>query len=343
MHVKKISFIAVATCALMALMASAAPLPTLIIDAAETSVSGASSGGYMAVQLHVAYSSSFKKGVGVVAGGPFNCAENSVLNAIGRCLGYAPIPVDELVATTNKWAREGLIDAPSQMETSKVYLFSSASDTVVKQATTFALQAFYQNYLPTTNIVHKQDIATEHAFVTDNYGAVCLTKASPFINNCGFDLAGALLQHLYGPLTISKTGALESGLIEFDQTPFATGHGMGTSGWIYVPKTCAAGAQCRLHVALHGCKQNSTDVGQEFVRNAGFNRWAENNNMVILYPQTGKGATNSCWDWWGYDSANYAKKSAPQMAAIMAMVEHLVRGTAPLPKAPAVEPTPAKR
>ena len=343
MHAKQKSFIAALALASLTLTVSAAPLPQLNLDKAQTSVSGASSGGYMAVQLHVAYSSSFKKGVGVVAGGPFNCADNSVLNAIGRCLGYAPIPVDELVATTHKWAREGLIDAPSQMESSKVYLFSSPSDTVVKQATTFALQAFYQNYLPAANIAHKQDIASEHAFVTDNYGAACLTKASPFINNCGFDLAGALLQHLYGPLAISKAGALESGLIEFDQTPFATGHGMGTSGWIYVPKTCAAGAQCRLHVALHGCKQNSTDVGQEFVRNAGYNRWADNNNIVVLYPQTGKGATNSCWDWWGYDSANYAKKSGPQMVAIMAMVEHLGRGTAPLTKVPSADLTPAKR
>ncbi len=343
MHAKRKSFIAALALAALTLTVSAAPLPQLNLDKTQTSVSGASSGGYMAVQLHVAYSSSFKKGIGVVAGGPFNCADNSVLNAIGRCLGYAPIPVDELVATTNKWAREGLIDASSQMESSKVYLFSSPSDTVVKQATTFALQAFYQNYLPAANIVHKQDIASEHAFVTDNYGAVCLTKAPPFINNCGFDLAGALLQHLYGPLTSSKAGALESGLIEFDQTPFATGHGMGASGWIYVPKTCAAGAQCRLHVALHGCKQNSTDVGQEFVRNAGYNRWADSNNMVILYPQTGKGAVNSCWDWWGYDSANYAKKSGPQMVAIMAMVEHLSRGTLSLTKLPPADLTPAKR
>ena len=46
---------------------AAVPLPQLKIDAGQTSVSGVSSGGYMAVQLHVAYSATFKKGVGVVA------------------------------------------------------------------------------------------------------------------------------------------------------------------------------------------------------------------------------------------------------------------------------------
>ncbi len=365
MHAKQMSltaasafasaFLVVVAFVSLALTVNAAPLPQLNLDRTQTSVSGASSGGYMAVQLHIAFSSSFKKGVGVVAGGPFNCADNSVLNAIGRCLGNAPIPVDDLVATTQKWAREGLIDPPSALENSKVYLFSSPSDTVVKPATTIALQAFYQNFLPAANIIHKRDIASEHGFVTDNYGAACLIKASPFINNCGFDLAGAMLQHLYGPLTASKAGGQESGsrssplsvpipgLIEFDQSPFVTSHGMGTSGWIYVPSSCAAGAQCRLHVALHGCKQNSTDVGQEFVRNAGYNRWAENNNIVVLYPQTGKGATNSCWDWWGYDSANYAKKSGPQMVAIMAMVGHVAGGSTALAKAPSADLTPAKR
>ena len=60
---------------------AAVPLPQLKIDAGQTSVSGVSSGGYMAVQLHVAYSATFKKGVGVVAAGPFNCAEGSVVDA----------------------------------------------------------------------------------------------------------------------------------------------------------------------------------------------------------------------------------------------------------------------
>ena len=49
----------------------------------------------------------------------------------------------------------------------------------------------------------------------------------------------------------------------------------------------------------------------------------------MLYPQTSQAATNSCWDWWGYDNANYAKKSGPQMAAIKAMVDKISSGTPP--------------
>ena len=307
--------------------ANAAPLPQLNIDAAQTTVSGASSGGYMAVQLHVAYSARFKKGAAIISGGPYNCAEGSVLSALTRCFGKLSIPVADLVATTQQWAKDGVIDSTANLAASKVYLFSAANDSVVKEATTTSLQTYYQSFVPATNIVHKKDIASEHAFVTDHYGATCLTKSTPFINNCGFDLAGALLQHLYGTLN-ARSSEPAGSLIEFDQTAFVTGHGMGTNGWAYVPKTCTAATSCRVHVALHGCKQNATDVGQEFVRNAGYNRWADTNNIVVLYPQTGKGATHSCWDWWGYDDANYAKRSAPQMTAIIAMIDHLSRSTA---------------
>ena len=320
-------------------VSDATPLPQLNIDKAQTTVSGASSGGYMAVQLHVAYSATFSKGAGVFSGGPFNCADASVLNAIGRCLGRGAIPVDALVATTNAWAKTGTIDPTSHLANSKVYLFSGAKDSVVPQSTSVDLQTYYQNFLPATNIVFKRDIDVEHAIVTDDFGASCLTKATPFINNCNFDMAGAMLQQLYGALNPRSKIITDASLVEFDQTPFVSGQGMATSGWVYIPQSCSAGAACRVHVALHGCKQNTADVGQAFIRNAGYNRWAEANNIVVLYPQTSQKATNSCWDWWGYNDANHAKKSAPQMTAIVAMLTQLSRGAKSAKPAPMPAPS----
>src|SRR4029450_5297438 len=51
-------------------------LPQLGLDVDETSVSGLSAGAYMAGQLQVAHSSHIV-GAGIVAGGPFGCAETS--------------------------------------------------------------------------------------------------------------------------------------------------------------------------------------------------------------------------------------------------------------------------
>jgi poly(3-hydroxybutyrate) depolymerase len=47
---------------------AAAPLPALVIDTTQTTVSGLSSGAFMAVQMHVAYSATFHTGAGIVAG-----------------------------------------------------------------------------------------------------------------------------------------------------------------------------------------------------------------------------------------------------------------------------------
>ena len=307
---------------------AAVNLPSLNIDSTQTTVSGLSSGGFMAAQLHVAYSATFKKGAGIVAGGPFYCAEGSVTNATGRCMASpSGIPTSSLVTTTNNWASQGSIDPVANLQSSKVYLFSGSIDSTVKTGVMDALKTYYNSFVPAANVVYKKDIAAEHAMITDDYGSTCSTNGSPYINDCNFDLAGTMLAHFYGTLNARNNGTLAAGnFVEFNQSQFITNHGMAPTGWAYIPAACTSGTQCRVHVVLHGCKQNVSTVQQQYVRNTGYNRWADTNNIVMIYPQTSTAATNSCWDWWGYDSANYAKKSGPQMAAIKAMVDQVSSG-----------------
>jgi poly(3-hydroxybutyrate) depolymerase len=100
--------------------AFAAPvaLPSYNVDPAFTSVSGLSSGGFMAVQLHVAFSATFKAGAGIVAGGPYYCAQGAVGTATGPCMAATSISkpaTSTLVSTTNSWAS---IPAPSTVPSS---------------------------------------------------------------------------------------------------------------------------------------------------------------------------------------------------------------------------------
>ena len=53
-------------------VAAEPPLPGFNADIAQTSISGISSGAYMAVQFGTAWSSIIT-GVGAIAGGPFGC------------------------------------------------------------------------------------------------------------------------------------------------------------------------------------------------------------------------------------------------------------------------------
>ncbi len=96
-------------------------LPSYNVDPAQTSISGLSSGAFMAAQMHVAYSATFKAGAGIVAGGPFYCAQGSVVTATGPCMAATSSSkpaTSSLISTTNTWAGQGLIDATSNLANS---------------------------------------------------------------------------------------------------------------------------------------------------------------------------------------------------------------------------------
>ncbi len=104
-----------------------------------------------------------------------------------------------------------------------------------------------------------------HAFITEEHGASCGVTGSPFIDDCDDDQAGNLLARIYGPLD-PPVDPPTGHLIEFDQREFLanpTDHGLGETGFVYVPVECADGATCRVHIAFHGCKQ-TTDMNNEF-------------------------------------------------------------------------------
>src|SRR6267143_814326 len=76
-------------CASGPLAQAADTLPALGADPSKTSVSGLSSGAFMAVQYQVAFSGSVI-GAGVVAGGPYYCAAAGFLSFTPICMGMNP-------------------------------------------------------------------------------------------------------------------------------------------------------------------------------------------------------------------------------------------------------------
>ena len=174
--------------------------------------------------------------------------------------------------------------------------------------------------------------------ITQQYGAECQLTDPPFVNDCDYDAAGLLLQHIYGKLTAPVTGLSAGKIISFDQSAFSHQDGGSTGlakvGYLYVPEACARLEVCRVHVAFHGCRQNADEVGDAFYRHAGYNPWAENNRIIILYPQTQASRFDpvnplGCWDWWGYSGADYAYRNGSQIHAVRSMLNQLSRGNQP--------------
>lgn len=318
-------------------------LPALGADPLGLTVSGISSGGYMAVQFQVAHSS-LVRGAGVLAGGPYYCAEGSTWRATSNCMSpssWSPPPpatqTRSRVETADQLKR---IDPVDHLRDDRVWLLSGGKDHTVETPVMDSLADFYREWLPADAIRYVKVADAGHAMIStaEPQPNACDTSEPPFINRCGdLDAAGELLKHLLGPLQAPVRPA-RGETIAFDQRPFVEGKPIDASladeGYVYVPLACRSGA-CRVHVAFHGCRQSHAQIGRRFIDNAGYNDWADSNRLIVLYPQTvpRSGFANGswkwvynpkgCWDWWGYSGIDYHTRDGVQIKAVRAMVERL--------------------
>lgn len=298
--------------------------PGFNLDGARITVSGISSGAYMAGQLHVAHSALID-GAALLAGGPYYCAEGSIQKALGPCIKGGDTGLDGLVAYAVAAAGAGRVDALGNLGDDVVWLFHGKKDVVVNHDAVVAAKEFYERVAPGASVTLVDDIDVIHGMPTLDKGVACDELASPFLNACGYDAAGELLNALY-PGLADKVEA-NGKLIEVQQ-PGGDSAEMLEKAYLYVPASCSDGQACGLHIAFHGCKQSSEMVGDTFARDAGYNEWAESNHLLVLYPQVASSQVApmnplGCWDWWGYTNENYATQSGLQIATVMATVESL--------------------
>jgi hypothetical protein len=278
----------------------------------------------MAIQLQVALSAQIR-GAGSVAGGIYGCAEGSALKAQTQCMYFSGVvDPEKYVEFAKDQARAGRIDSLANLKKARFYLFHSEEDQTVHFPALERLQNFVEAFTPKSQVKVVAAKEGAHAFPTMDYGASCDTTGSPFIVACKRDVAGEILSQLYPGI---KPPAKEAtgDLIAFDQSKYAElGAGVSNEGYLYVPKDCRSGI-CRLHIALHGCKMNADAIKAEFREHAGYNRWADTNRIVVLYPDTAKSLfnPNGCWDWFGYTGNDYATKSGKQIQFIAKMIRAL--------------------
>lgn len=361
-----------------ALVAGSAPAQSHVAlsgynaDIAQSSISGISSGGFMAVQFGTAWSSVIR-GVGVIAGGPFWCAQTDAsdafdafslpfLNATGLCMSGNPLAdLKRFTEKADAKAASGEIDSPQGLGQQKIYVFHGYNDGKVAKSVTDATVAFYRHYLGDPNrgnLYYQTSIGAGHSFVVaaDPHSGGpndCNVTARPFIDACGYDQAGIILQHIYGPLNAPNRGPLSGTLKSFDQSLYTDPRdpsplSLSETGYVFVPRDCEDGAPCRVHIALHGCLQDAGEIDRRFIDEAGYNAWADSNRLIVLYPQTAVSwylpyNPLACWDLWGYADQNdsYVTKSGSQIRTIKAMLDALTAraATAAVP-APAPDAAP---
>jgi len=290
---------------------------------------------FFSVQMHVAFSSLIR-GAAIFAGGPYDCAQDSVQTAEMQCMFALPPPNPSTsIATTDSRAAAGSVDATVNLANSQVYMFSGAKDATVKPPVMDALYSYYTHYIPASQVHYVKNVSAAHTQPTDDpvNTEPCSVSQSPYISDCNYDGAGEALNWLALPATLKPRNdqALNGTIIEWDQTAFCPNRNcaalsLADSGYAYVPTACGDGEPCMLFLAFHGCQQNYNAVGLQWVENSGFNKWADTNAIVVLYPQTiasmmSPSNPEGCWDWWGYVEKDYDTHTGSQMAFTKAMLE----------------------
>jgi hypothetical protein len=267
-----------------------------------------------------------------------------------RFWGLRPDPprAEDSLALVAEARRRGDIDDPANLADDRVWLFLGEKDEIVPQAVAAALRGVYEALgIGGARLrVEPNDPRrpANHGMPVDRFlgdsrfpKRDCSEHRPPFIVECGQEAAGLLLRHLH-PEGFNGTPAdphAAGALAAFDQTGFFDRRDAAASlsgvGYVYVPAACVGGGACRLHVAFHGCRQNVDARGadrahDDFVRDAGYNRWAAANRIVVLYPQTTESTLNPnrCWDFWGYTGPDYRTPRGPQMRAVKGMVDRLL-------------------
>ncbi len=315
------------------------------IDPAKVFVAGISSGGFAAVQMHVAHSSTFK-GAAVYAGGVYWCAgaggaATALANCGGETLPTGQASYNSTLAVSELYLAQqaslGTIDPPSNLRNQPVYLWSGTRDTVVNPLEMRDLATEYNDL--GANVRFDDGFPAAHGWESPAGELACGTLGSPYMVNCStasgpYDSVKTWLTMFLGTLKPRSASKLSGTLSAFDQTEFgATPNvSMSPTGSVFVPKACAQGQTCGLVFAMHGCLQEASLIGDRWVREAGINEWADTNKLVVVYPDTigsvAPGVTNpnACFDWWGYsnqDDPNYALKSGLQMKVLYAMVQRV--------------------
>ena len=310
-----------------ALAGSQEPAPN--IDPERVTVSGISSGAHMAHQMHLAYSDLFS-GAGIISGGPYFCADNSLITAMGRCMGNTdePLPVEELVAVVREQAAAGKLADTANLADDRVWLFHGSNDVTIARQVHDATADVYAAFVPAENIVEVNDVPAGHFLAADGRGHGCDEMKPPFVGDCGYDTAGTLLNFLYPNL--ADPAAEVSTALQEVALPGAGDAELMETAYLFVPAACTSGEQaCALQLVLHGCAQSAEVVGTAFIEQSGYLQWAETNGIVLAFPQVEKSMVapmnpHGCWDWWGYTGDDYANRDGEQMTVLADWIRSLV-------------------
>jgi len=174
----------------------------------------------------------------------------------------------------------------------------------------------------------------------------------PPINNCDYDMAGEILRWVYGTEGVrERRPVVPNNLLAVNQSAFLPTNWtvdkalLDPLGYVYVPAACRLAkppeegaaevmsvprplfaANCSIHVHYHPCGGSIRDVGLSYMLENALPAYAEGNNMVIVYPQSGSvknPAGGGCFDWYGAVGQDFDTRTGTQLNFVLRMIREL--------------------
>ncbi|WP_447894635.1 alpha/beta hydrolase-fold protein [Vreelandella sp. GE22] len=310
-------------------------LPPLGAAQGQASVVGVSAGGYMASQLAAAWPERFK-GLGVVAAGPWGCAQGTLSLALRQCMQVSRgLPsLEALDERFERYREQSLVGSREALGALRVFIAHGDDDEVVAPELGALLARQWRGWSAEDQVRftpgsqgHGWPVRLPaQASVGPHALGGCRQGGGSFVLACDDDLAADMLAWFYP----ERAGAASDGaLIAFDQSDFAA-KGLADTGYLFLPRGCEEGG-CPVTVALHGCQMSVEDIGDVFIRHSGLNDWAAEHGQVVLYPQAESSLANpqGCWDWWGFAESTWQlnpqhdTREGVQVQALMNMLDRL--------------------
>ncbi|MEL7311845.1 MAG: hypothetical protein AAFN07_10065, partial [Pseudomonadota bacterium] len=212
-------------------------------------LSGVSSGGYMALQMQVAFSDRIA-GAAAVAAGPYDCAKGNILNALGPCIKGPPPSSEDTLELMRARQADGSIAPVTRLKGRPIWLFHGAQDTVVaRQVVEHAAAVFEQL---DANVQRVTNVPAAHGMPTTDQGVACGQMQAPFLNACDYDAAGEALAFILGVVDAPSARALNDGAGRIIDVPQPQAPGLAAVGKAYVSPQCEAADNCDVHVVFHG-------------------------------------------------------------------------------------------
>ena len=301
----------------------------------------------MASQHAIAFSDRVL-GLGHMEAAAYGCSQLQTPSKDYNAACATDAAATEYLAYATHSAARGKIAPLSGMSAMPVWLTNGQRDSVVHPAVVASASTFYAKLGANVSAVVTVPGA-EHAFVVDHACASCNAcdyLGPPFVNDCSYDAAGAMLKHLYGGrLAKSRARVDMRQLFKIDQAryfpqlPSERELDMSRTAYAYVPRRCQPTRHrsnvtinvtgvlaCPLHIVYHGCSSSADVLRMAIVENAGFNDWAESSSLIVLYPQT---RGYACWDWDGQQTARpttlFDTRQSPQMNTVNRMADGFLR------------------